>query len=794
MPGASTFQRLRAMGIRVNQRLSVQRSFGEIKRITLISFGITLLTSVVLLTLPLMQELPRFKLGEIVQADFKAYMDLRIADEEETARLKKAAFDGERPAFDRDNAAQEKLIREIDTEFSWIARTLRETMTLPGADRLALLQERMPYLTESIYSKSDVRGLLRERKLDALQVRAVETTRQTITESGFLKDDLDKSVVVELLEKGAQVRTINTATDVPDLIWNSEQLQTPGSPKLVVRAKQLKDKSLSPGTMRIILTRIQQLQRNYPSLSYNGQYTDLRRQRAADRVTPVYSYISRGTTLLRAGDTIDKDSLKLVEQVHDNHRRRNGAQLLGIFLIMGVLAVAISYFSFRFAHEQMRDYASHVILHILFLFMFGVELLVRLINPLKAYDVNFALFVPFGFFGILTGQFFGARITLSAGIYLAIFSYILTGFDNQSLLLALTTVIAGLYASTRMERRTQLFKGGLIIAVTNVILISGFELIAPAARNYELKIAAVLTNSVVSVLITLGLLPLFELIFNLPTPFRLLELNDFNHPLLTRMAAIAPSTHSHSVMLANLSEAAVRALHGDTLLTRVGCLFHDIGKMVHPDFYAENRHLYPTSESFKKLGPLKSAQMIIKHVTDGIDMGRQHRLPEKVISFIPEHHGTTTIQFFYHRALEGQTGKQATHQISRKQFQYPGPRPQTRETAVAMIADSVEAASRTAVTATPEEFASIIDRIIQNKISEEQFNEAPLSLGELAIIRKAFLDVLVSTYHQRPKYPTMQETQALEVSVQTKPKKRTVTKKKRVKKKGKQSGLPELID
>lgn len=188
--------------------------------------------------------------------------------------------------------------------------------------------------------------------------------------------------------------------------------------------------------------------------------------------------------------------------------------------------------------------------------------------------------------------------------------------------------------------------------------------------------------------------------------------------------------------------------------------------------------------------------MIIKHVTDGIEMARESRLPEKVISFIPEHHGTTTIQFFYHRALEDQTRKAGSHPVVKKSFQYPGPKPQTRETAVAMIADSVEAASRTATEATSEEFERIIERIIQNKISEEQFHDCPLTLGELAIIRKAFLDVLVSTYHQRPHYPTMQETKALEVSVHGRPKRGSVSPKKKKSRlpAKKTDKLPPLID
>jgi putative nucleotidyltransferase with HDIG domain len=787
--------RLRALAVSLNRYLAQPRSFAEIKKATLIGYGFTLILSIIFLALPVMQKIPRFKAGDVVQADFKALMDLRIEDEAETERLRKAAYERERPAFDRDYAVCEKILQQLKTDFTWIARTIAETRDTPPSERQALLKERMPWLGGSMYRRADIEALLREKKAELLEPRTLQIAEKVFSESGFLQQAPDAAVIGEMVEKGAQVRTINHPREVPDLVWSAEQVQTLDSAvKLLLRENQLKDAELSRGTMRIVLTRIRELMRENPALTYNAHYTELRRRQAASRVTPVYKPVKRGTVIFRAGDVIDDEKLRLLEQVRESHRRRNGSQLLGILFVMGVLAVSIAYFTFRFAWEQVRDFGSHFILHGLFALLFVLELCIMVVNPLKSYDVNFVLFVPFGFFGILTGQFFGARIALSAGIYLSIFSFILTGFDRESLLLALTTAIAGLYASTRMHKRSQMFKGGLIIALTNMVLVTGFELLAPAARNFELKVGAIAVNSILSILLTLGILPLLEFLFNLPTPFRLMELNDFNHPLLTRMAAIAPSTHSHSVMLANLSEAAVRALGGDTLLTRVGCLYHDIGKMAHPDFYAENRHLYPTSETFKKLGPQKSAQMIISHVTDGIAMARESRLPEKVISFIPEHHGTTTIQYFYHRALEAQSGRSSHAPVLRSQFQYPGPKPRTKETAVAMIADSVEAASRTASTASPEEFAAIIDRIIQNKIAEEQFHEAPLTLGDLSTIRKAFLDVLVSTYHERPQYPTMQETRALEVSVQSTQEKRSVARGKQRAKQKRSAALPQLID
>lgn len=786
---------LRAFAVRLNRSLAQSRDLGEIKSATLIGYGVTLLLSVIFLTLPLLQKMPRLAIGDVVQTDIKALMDLRIAEEAETERLRKAAYERERPAFDRDHAVEEKILQQLKTDFTWIAKTIVETRANPTSERLELLCERMPWLKGTLYRTQDLQALLAEKKVEMIEPRALQMAEKLFSESGFLQGSPDAIIMGELLQKGAQVRTINHPREIPDAVWSAEQVQSRESAvRLILRENQLKDAELSRSTMRIIITRIRELMRENPSLSYNAQYTELRRKQAASRVTPVYRIIKRGTILLRAGDIVDADKLRLMEQVRDNHRRRNGSQLTGILLVMGTLAVAVAYFTFRFAWEQLRDYASHVILHGLFALMFGLELLLMRINPLKGYEINFVLFVPFGFFGILTGMLFGARIALSAGIFLSVFSFIVTGFDKESLMLALATAIAGLYASTRMQKRGQMLKGGVIIATTNIALVTGFELLAPAAHSYELKLAAVVSSSIFSILLAFGILPILEFLFNLPTPFRLMELNDFNHPLLAKMAAIAPSTHSHSVMLANLSEAAVRALGGNTLLTRVGCLYHDIGKLVHPDFYAENRHLYPTSETFRKLGPLKSAQMIISHVTDGIAMAREFRLPEKIISFIPEHHGTTTIQYFYHKALEQKSQGKNHAAVSRSQFQYPGPKPQSKETAVAMIADSVEAASRTAATASAEEFAVIIDRIIQNKIAEEQFHEAPLTLGDLATIRKAFLDVLVSTYHERPQYPTMQQTRDLEVSVQNNAEKSSVAKSKQRRRKKRSAALPQLID
>ncbi len=289
------YQKLRALGVRLNKRLATARDFNEIKRATLIGYGATLVISVLMLSLPLMQKLPRFSAGDVATADLKAQMDLRIADDNETERLKKAAFERERPAFDRDFEIFEKHLQQLQTEFTWIARTVSESSTLTLAERRDLIFGRMPFLEDPIYRRADIDGLFREKQIQLVENRALTLAEKAFQESGFLQQSLESRVLAEVIEKGAQIRTINAPRDAPDVVWSAEQLQTKETAvRLIVRNNQLKDSQLAPGTMRIVLTRIRQLQRDMPSLVYNPQYTLLRRNQAAQKITPAQRHVRRG--------------------------------------------------------------------------------------------------------------------------------------------------------------------------------------------------------------------------------------------------------------------------------------------------------------------------------------------------------------------------------------------------------------------------------------------------------------------------------------------------------------------
>jgi putative nucleotidyltransferase with HDIG domain len=241
--------------------------------------------------------------------------------------------------------------------------------------------------------------------------------------------------------------------------------------------------------------------------------------------------------------------------------------------------------------------------------------------------------------------------------------------------------------------------------------------------------------------------PVIEPVIGVCSDLTLLELSDLNHPLLQRMALEAQGTYHHSQVVGQLAEQAARAIDANTLLTRVGALFHDIGKMEKPEYYVENQS--PGHNRHDDLSPSMSALVVAAHVKEGIELGRRWRLPRMVIDFIPEHHGTMVMEYFYHKALEADGGDT----VKVDDFRYPGPRPRSRETAVLMLADAVEAATRALVKPTPSRIKEMTRQIIDKRMLSGELDESGLSLSDIARIRDAFVPLLTGIHHARIAYP-----------------------------------------
>ena len=251
-----------------------------------------------------------------------------------------------------------------------------------------------------------------------------------------------------------------------------------------------------------------------------------------------------------------------------------------------------------------------------------------------------------------------------------------------------------------------------------------------------------------------GLLPFAEKLFDVQTDLSLLELSDMSHPLLRQLAQRAPGTYNHSISVAALAESAADSIGANGLLVRVGACFHDIGKMFKPNYFVENQS--PGSNRHDTLQPAMSTLVIIAHVKDGSDLGRQHRLPTPVIDFIEQHHGTTLVEYFYRLATKKSEQDPHGEEISESTFRYPGPKPQTREAAVLMIADAVERASRALVEPTASRLQNLVDQIAMKKLLDGQFDDCGLTLQELDTIKRSLVKSLTAIYHGRVKYPDQQ--------------------------------------
>lgn len=352
----------------------------------------------------------------------------------------------------------------------------------------------------------------------------------------------------------------------------------------------------------------------------------------------------------------------------------------------------------------------------------------------------------------------GMLVTLllspAAAVTVTIASSLLIGLSAQHALSAVVALLigglAGIVTVRGARRRGHLLRAGMWGGAAQGIALIAFGLVEQQAMRDAL-VSGVwwgLISGAASFVMTITLLPVLENVFRLITDVTLLELSDLNHPLLKELSLKAPGTYHHSLIVATLAEAGCEAIGANGLLARVGCYFHDIGKLPKAEYFVENQ---PVGRSrHDTLAPSMSSLIILNHVKEGVELARRYKLNQAIIDFIPGHHGTGLIYFFYRRALEQVEDERL---LKEEQFRYPGPRPRTRETAVAMLSDSVEAACRALPSRTPAKLQGVVRRIINNKFIDGQLDDCDLTLRDLEKIGSAFVRVLSGIYHSRVPYP-----------------------------------------
>ncbi|MEO0471350.1 MAG: HDIG domain-containing metalloprotein [Bacteroidota bacterium] len=386
--------------------------------------------------------------------------------------------------------------------------------------------------------------------------------------------------------------------------------------------------------------------------------------------------------------------------------------------------------------------------------MIAANRLFNLATRFEGFNVNlsFIYLAPACLVAIFIRNFFGLGTAFLCNLLVALFGAVLI---QQSLEFAFVQIVAGtvaVYTQRRIRKREDLLFSVLYIFLGYIfafLVYSSYSEGGYSKINYFTLLLFVI--NAVATIIAYNFIYLLERLFGLTSDLTFIELLDTNHPLLKELARKAPGTFHHSLQVANLAEAAVSELGGNELLTHVGALYHDIGKMPQQQFFIENMSEAQKNNSpHQRISDLESARIIIDHVTKGVELAQKHSLPRDIIRFIETHHGTTRVEYFYRNHLKE---TDANPEDSDSDFRYPGPLPFSKETAVLMIVDSVEAASRAMAQPTPEALKDLVDNIVDYKIREGQLKESNLTFADITIIKRVLLKQLKSIYHARIQYP-----------------------------------------
>lgn len=360
-------------------------------------------------------------------------------------------------------------------------------------------------------------------------------------------------------------------------------------------------------------------------------------------------------------------------------------------------------------------------------------------------------YVPFAVIPMLSSILFS---NMEITLLLTLAGSICAGsFSAAPFKISLMGMISGLCAgfiAADARKRDTIFKAGVIAGCAQALTFFFLEL-SPSGGASSARIdtcGALVFNGILSGVIVLGTLPVFEFLFKTATKISLLELADFNHPLLQRLIMEAPGTYHHSLLVGNISEAACQAIGANALLARVGAYYHDIGKIQKADYFSENQNLRESRHD--ALTPSISRLVIMHHVKEGVDLARKYRLNPALVEFISRHHGNSLVYYFYQRAI---VNSEEEKQVEEEVFRYPGPRPNTKETAVVLLADSVEAAGRALKEPTAANITDMVHKIINNKFIDGQLDECDLTLKDLNKIAAVFIRLLTSMYHSRVSYP-----------------------------------------
>ena len=479
-----------------------------------------------------------------------------------------------------------------------------------------------------------------------------------------------------------------------------------------------------------------------PNKILNDKMTDLEREKARNLVSPViYREGERIIGEREKAGVHHIEMLRELDLLQDDTKKWDYRFMIGVFCIVMLLFIVMMTYLYLFNRKILESKGDLILLGLIFLVSLSFAVMLKLI-PFK-----FIFIVPLITAAMLIAILIETRLAIVMNLVLSILIALIIKGDGHFIGLALLSGTIAAFSVTKAYHRSRLVFSGVVVSLVNALLILGYGLLSKGdLKEVFTDATIIILYSLFAIFLTIGILPFLEATFNIVTPLKLLELSNPNQPLIKKLLLEAPGTYHHSLMVGNLAEAATEEIGGNALLARVAAYYHDIGKLRRPYFFKENQY---DDNPHDRMTPNLSTLVITSHTKDGLEMAKDYKLPLVIRDIIAQHHGTTLVAYFYHKAMKNEKEEM----VNVEDFRYEGPRPQSNEGAVVMLADCVEAAVRSMPEITEGKIEGLVRKIIKDKLDDGQLNMCDLTLKDLDTIAKAFLRALSGFFHERIEYP-----------------------------------------
>lgn len=492
-----------------------------------------------------------------------------------------------------------------------------------------------------------------------------------------------------------------------------------------------------------------------PTIVFSSELTDEETTQAQNNVSRYSGIVNENERIIAKHDRITKDIKLKIESYKEAKGELIGQgasilQSVGKFFHIGLILSLLVTYLYLFRKKIFYDNQKLLMFVIIILF---VSFVTFLINQVKVQaPLQYMIFIPAA--SMLLTIMFDSRIGFYSTVIMTLITGALRGNDYTFMTMNLIAGGIAVYSVRDIKNRSQIFRSFLFILLGYILSIFafGFERFA-TVDNMLIESAFAATNALISPVLTYGLLIFFERFFKITTDLTLLELSNFDRPLLKELARKAPGTFNHSMTMGTLAEAAAEKIGANPLLARIGAYYHDVGKTISPQNFVENQ--LNNQNVHENLTPEESVSMIVQHVNEGIELAKENKLPKEIIDFIPMHHGRMVMSYFYERAKK----IYGEEKVKVDDFRYPGPKPNTKETAIVMLADGCESAVRSIEIPDPTKVENVIDSIFKSRIDDRQLEESPVNFRDIKIMKEEFLNILLGQHHRRIKYPKQEEAE-----------------------------------